>query len=206
MSVDLTGKTFRRLTVTGFAGRRHGRKRYWHCRCVCGHELDVYQYNLTSGRQKSCGCAKIEAITRLKFSHGMCKTSVYRRWAAMVERCESAACASFKNYGGRGIKVCERWRRFENFYADMGEPPTNSDTLERSDNNGNYEPGNCQWVSRKVNNRNRRSNRYLTLNGVTHSMAEWCEQLGVSYSAISTRVLRGWTDEQTLTQPVKHSA
>lgn len=206
MSVDLTGKTFNSLTVLSFAERRPGRKRYWNCRCVCGRVLAAYQYNLTSLRQKSCGCEKIAAVARLKFSHGMCKTSVYRRWAAMVERCQAPSSTSFQNYGGRGIKVCEQWLKFENFIRDMGHPPTPAHTLERIDNNGNYEPSNCRWATRKDNNRNRRANRYLTLRGETRSMAEWCERLGLSYSAISTRVLRGWSDERALTTPVTKSA
>lgn len=122
----------------------------------------------------------------------------YASWDAMVMRCVNPKNIGYAHYGGRGVLVCERWRKFENFLEDMGERPSKEHQLEREDNDGNYEPGNCRWATRKEQARNRRSNLRLTLNGVTRTAVEWSEELGVSLNTIAKRKSRGWSDTDAL--------
>lgn len=125
-------------------------------------------------------------------------------WDAMKQRCTNPAHKSFKNYGGRGIKVCDRWlESFEDFYADMGNRPAGT-TLERDEVDGNYEPGNCKWVTYKEQGNNRRNNRALTLEGVTMTMAEWAEKLSMSRQALRYRVENGWSEKDILKMQVNH--
>jgi hypothetical protein len=119
----------------------------------------------------------------------------------MCQRCFNPNEDHFANYGGRGITVCERWRRYPNFLADMGEAPPKM-TLERIDNNGNYEPGNCRWATKAEQARNRRTNVYLTHNGKTMCATDWAIALGVAKQIITNRKKAGWSDERCLTQPV----
>lgn len=124
----------------------------------------------------------------------------YLAWSAMIERCYNHKAKAYKHYGARGIAVCERWFAFESFLADMGPRPTPTYSLDRIDNNGNYEPGNCRWTTRTTQMRNTRVNHFLELNGERRTIAEWCEKLGMSYSTVSERIRRyGWTTEQALT-------
>ncbi len=126
------------------------------------------------------------------------RNPTYIVWRSMKDRCLNPNSANFHRYGGRGIKVCVRWMTFANFLADMGERPKGT-TLDREDNDRDYEPGNCRWVTRKTNSRNRSDNRKLTHNGVTRTLAEWVEITGHSLATLQGRVAMGWTDEQILT-------
>ena len=137
--------------------------RIFACRCDCGTERDVGLKEMRSGDAISCGCVgaarRAGGASQKNATHGHrrggCVTSVYRRWANMVQRCTNPASPAWANYGGRGIKVCERWMTFENFLADMGEPPAGR-SLDRTDNDGNYEPSNCRWATRSEQNANQR--------------------------------------------------
>jgi hypothetical protein len=133
--------------------------------------------------------------------HGMSRTKVYQVYRAMLARCLSPNHPQYDDYGGRGIAVCERWMAFENFLADMGEPPDGM-TLDRLENNKGYEPGNCAWRTRRQQQNNMRSNRVLELDGRSMTASEWARELGWSINTIHSRVKAGWDDRRILTTPV----
>ena len=149
------GDRFYRLTVIGRSDRRDGKNTCWHCRCDCGRETVVSTGQLRRGTSKSCGCLAIE-LARARKEHGMADTPVYRVWQAMKNRCYNPKQRAYPYYGGRGISVCGRWREsFSSFLSDMGMPPTGM-SLDRIDNDGNYEPGNCRWATTLQQRHNRR--------------------------------------------------
>jgi len=198
--VSLVGQKFNRFTVyslVGFAQTKQAMS-YWLCRCDCGNFRFVAKGKLVSGRTKSCGCHRNEVTGNRSRTHGLSKTLIYRRWSDMHTRCYNEKFKHFYNYGGRGIKVEERWHNFENFYADMGDPPDPSYQIERRDNNGNYGPDNCQWATKKQQARNKRNNTYLTYNGETHCVSEWAEITGLSQLLIAKRKRKGWPDDECL--------
>lgn len=148
---QLSGQMFGRLTVLERYGSSNGRVN-WLCRCVCGVLYEAVSNALTSGHTKSCGCWRDERNASTPEAHGHAKrgykSPTYYSWSAMWTRCINPNVKSYKDYGGRGIQVCERWKEFENFLADMGDRPYGR-TLDRINVNGNYEPGNCRWATRK---------------------------------------------------------
>jgi hypothetical protein len=136
-------------------------------------------------------------------THGRSRTPEYCCWQAMIQRCINPHRRGYENYGGRGISVCDRWRTsFENFTADMGpRPPGHS--LDRIDNDGNYEPGNCRWATNTVQLRNRGNNRLVTFNGETLTISEWAEKLNVHKNTLTNRIDRGWSVDDAFTKPVQ---
>ena len=132
---------------------------------------------------------------------GKKRTSVYRRWVGMRARCNSKTNPAYNNYGGRGIKVCESWNKFENFFADMGYPPKGT-SLDRINNDGNYEPSNCRWADKATQSRNRRGIIMLTLNGKTQTLKDWALELGVSYTACKSRFHKGWSVRDIFAVPI----
>jgi hypothetical protein len=132
------------------------------------------------------------------YRHGMEATATYRAWSSMKQRCLNQKCRSYPNYGGRGIKVCGRWMTFKNFFDDMGEAPLGY-SLERVDNNGNYEPGNCKWIPLHEQKRNRRATLKTSVNGVEMTVKEACLLLGLNYRTVQSRVnIMGWSMEEAL--------
>lgn len=172
------------------------RDRQFQCLCECGSRPVVRSASLRRGLG-SCGCSRPGAV---KHGHALAgnQSKTYRSWADMIRRCDNAAD---KNYGGRGIKVCDRWRSFDNFLADMGEKPAGL-TLERDDVNGDYEPGNCRWASMRVQTRNKRTN--VKLDEVV--LTDAAQALGLTHSAISVRLKRGWSLERAMTTPRWHKS
>lgn len=201
--IDMTGLRYDRWLVLGYLGRADGRNALWLCRCDCGTERAVSGPSLRYGATLSCGCLKVERSSEALTTHGMSSTPTYRSRAGMIARCTNPNEVSYPDYGGRGIAVCARWMEsFENFLADMGPCPPGM-TIERMDNSLGYGPGNCVWASRKQQNRNKRSTRYLTHEGLTLSLAEWAERTpAIPYHTIKGRLVRGWTDADALTIPV----
>ena len=187
------------------------------CVCDCGVQTDVPIMHLRSGNTTSCGC--VQAIQRSKnghstiaivqaknIKHGYTKSGkklIYRVWQGIKERCLNPKNKSYKDYGGRGIKVCERWMKFENFIADMGDRPSNLYSIERRDNDGDYEPGNCCWVQKRQQARNSRNNRIIEYNGKSQTLIEWAEELGMTYRTLVTRLHRGWSVERALSTRIK---
>lgn len=200
---DLTGNQFGRLTAIAYLGKRNGAQR-WRCECKCGKTIEVQGGNLATGHTKSCGCFRREVHRRDRTTHGMFGTPEYRVWASMLTRCHNPKCMGFANYGGRGITVCERWREsFEAFYADMRPRPSPAHSIERTDNDGNYEKTNCRWVTSDVQVRNKRNNHWITFRGKTMLLADWARFAGMSKSALLNRLLRGWSVERAVTEPVR---
>jgi hypothetical protein len=148
----------------------------------------VRHCHLLSGASSSCGCYAREATSLVKKVHGCSKSKTYKVWTEIIARCENSSSGIYKYYGGRGVTMCKRWREsFQNFLQDMGERPVGKQ-IDRIDNDGNYEPGNCRWVTPKENNQNRRNTIHLTHNGITKTLAEWSNSLGVKYKTLYRRI------------------
>lgn len=200
--IDRIGERYGRLLVTERAPNKSEKdtNARWKCVCDCGGQSIQYGQDLKKGKVVSCGCWNDEK----RHKHGMARTAVYHVWQQMIQRCENPNERAYHNYGGRGIKVCERWKTFENFIADMGVRDKGY-SLDRIDNDGNYEFSNCRWATTKQQLNNRRNNRILELNGERMTIGEWADKLGIKWDTIRSRVDRyGWTIEKALTTPVKH--
>ena len=195
--IDLKGLKFGRLDVISEAGRDAAGNMAWLCRCSCGNEKVMSSNNIRSGASMSCGCFRLEQLRKKVTRHGMRHTKIYNIWLCMIQRCTNPLNTGYDNYGGRGIQVCDRWRDFRLFYADMGEPLEGMQ-IDRIDVNGNYEPGNCRWINKKGQARNKRTTRILTYQGKSQSLAEWSEELSMNYYVLHSRLRRGWSDERTL--------
>lgn len=198
--IDLTGKRFGRLLVLRREGRR-GKRITWLCECDCGALHVAAGANLRSGGATSCRSCAFQRMGKIRSTHGMSKSREHHCWSMMKQRCCNPKCKSFPSYGGRGITVCSRWlESFEAFFADMGEAPPGA-SLDRIDNDGNYEPQNCRWTDEVTQGRNRRTNRYLTARGETMTVTEWSARTGLSVSGIIGRLDAGRSVEDALFSP-----
>ena len=197
--LELTGRRFARWFVIGKSNER-GKfgQVYWDCRCDCGVERRVLGANLANGVSESCGCLALERAT----IHGMDRTPTHWAWAGMIQRCENPKYKFYHRYGGRGIKVCDRWRgSFAAFLEDMGPKPDGM-SLDRIDNDGDYEPGNCRWASITRQLRNREVTVYLEFRGERKPLGDWADQFGIPVRRVRQRLGKGWTVEQALTTPI----
>lgn len=209
MNNDLTGQTFFRWTVLSRNYDTNSKGSAWNCICDpqhggCGTERVVLLTNLRSGMSRSCGCLRDERVSDTQKTHGMSRTPIYIVWVNMKGRCLSPKDAKYKDYGGRGITICERWAEsFENFYADVGDPPTPEHTIDRIDVNGNYTPENVKWSTKTEQAQNRRNNRPYTINGVTKLMCGWAKEYGINPGTLSHRIdVKGMTIEEALSAKV----
>jgi hypothetical protein len=209
---NLRGLVSGRLVAVRLSPIRKSKNYYWHCICRCGRRADVRATLLIRSLTKSCGCLGREVTARRQRKHGLGRTPLAAVWRNMIARCHNPKAKAYPTYGARGITVCERWRdSLESFLEDMGPRPDGYD-IDRQDNAGNYEPGNCRWVPRKANQRNRRDNVLLTHDGATKTLAEWAEITGIKYGTIWKRLKLGWPVELALAarasepQPQTHGA
>ena len=196
---DLTGQKFGKLTV--LSRTQNTKAIVLLCQCDCGNTTFVHKYDLVHGKTKSCGCLRKELTAIRAKKHKMSNTRLYRIWNAMKERCLCETNPNYSNYGGRGISVCSEWKNdFQAFYEWAINNGYNEDlTLDRIEVNGNYEPSNCRWSTRKEQNFNKRNNRLLSYNGKTQTLQEWSKETGVSYTTLLYRIENGWKLEAALT-------
>lgn len=209
--IDLTGERFGRLTVIEYKGtkkRKKGNKSdsLWLCQCDCGTKKIIYGRALKDGGTKSCGCLRKEILLHKK--HGMSNTRLFKAWTCMTQRCKNPNDGAYKNYGGRGITVCEGWlgeNGFENFYGWAMKNGYSDDlTIDRINVNGDYEPSNCRWATMKEQQNNKRNNHIISLNGEEHTISEWSRITGINKETIEARVNRyGYTDEEALMIPIR---
>ncbi|CAL62406.1 Hypothetical protein HEAR2273 [Herminiimonas arsenicoxydans] len=206
--IDLIGQKFCKWTVISKAASpaSYEHQQFWLCRCECGEERirkgAQLRYAEKMGKAQMCNsCAATYGGT----THGKSKTSEYKSWFGMTARCTQPDHAAYANYGGRGITVCDHWRLFENFLADMGPRPSKQHSLDRIDNSKGYSPENCRWTTSINQNRNRRDNQLLTFNGKTQTISAWAEETGIGMNTIRLRIKNhGWSIERALTTSPTH--
>lgn len=205
MNKDYSGQRFGRITVVRYLeeNEREFVNRRWLCKCDCGTIKQINIANLTSGNIRSCGCLQRERMAKLNFKHGKWKTKLFNVWIAMRNRCYQKNTKYYINYGGRGVTMCPEWKDdFNNFEKwALANGYQDGLSIDRIDVNGNYEPSNCRWATLKQQANNTRRNHYLTFEGKTQSLQMWADETGISYSAIKTRVAKGWSAKDTLTVP-----
>ena len=206
---NIAGQRFGRLLVLHRADSRRGNV-YWHCQCDCGKFADVAGLYMRNGTTRSCGCLRLEASIKRSTTHGHAKNNkrspTLNSWENMLKRCLDTEHERYQDYGGRGIKVCDRWLKFENFLADMGEKPDPELQIERIDNDGNYELGNCRWATRSMQCRNRRSNHRILFNGKLETVTDVAAKIGIKSSTLFNRILtHGWSVERAIQTPARKS-
>lgn len=194
------GVRFGRLVIVRRSGSDARREIVWECRCDCGRVTKALASNLRTGNTTSCGCNR-GISNRSRTVHGMSQTPEHNVWQAIHRRCMNPKSDDYADYGGRGIMVCSRWRRFVNFIADMGRRPSAAHSLDRRDNDGPYSPSNCRWATKIEQARNRRNNRFITFNGETLTLSTWEERTGLAAGMIWKRLDLGWSVERALTEP-----
>jgi hypothetical protein len=189
--IDITGKKFGKLTVIARATNRKKKIR-WNCICDCGQSRTVVSENLRTGHTVSCGC--------VRGMHRQSRSVEFSCWDNMIQRCSNPKATRYDRYGGRGIKVCERWlNSFENFLADVGKRPSPNHSIDRYPNgNGNYEPGNVRWATGKQQQRNISTNNLIVVNGEKMCLVEASERFGVNTTTIANRLRRGLPMEAAL--------
>lgn len=189
---DLTGQRFGRWTVLRWTRKQYA-EHFWFCCCDCGVEREVVGGSLKSGKSTSCGCYSRERTTK----HGKEGTRIYNTWAQMLSRCNNPKAQSYPHYGAKGIKVCDRWKDFSNFYADMGDIPEGK-TLDRVDGRKGYEPTNCKWSTHKEQARNKSTSKLFPWEGRMITAAEIAEINGMKRKVVENRLRLGMSMEDAL--------
>ena len=197
--IDLTGKSFGRLTVIGRSGKDKHDNIIWKCLCSCGNIIHTKGWYLRKGGTRSCGCLRLEEIKTRVTTHGDSKTRFYRIWTGIKARCYTKSATSYGVYGGKGIGVCERWQTYSNFKEDMyqsyldhvGEYGERETTIDRIDVNGDYDPENCRWITYKEQMSNKSNNHIVEVDGVKMTIAQASEITGIGRSLITYRDNRG---------------
>lgn len=193
--VDLKGRRFGKLTVFEKVRVSYGKYK-WRCLCECGNEHLVSTYHLLNGDVTSCGCM------HNKYGHGMTNTRLYNIWCTMKARCNRETSAKYSRYGGRGIRLCQEWLRFENFYSwAMANGYEKNLSIDRIDNDGDYCPENCRWATAQQQANNTSKTKRITAFGQTRTLEEWAKETGINKKLIYKRLRMGWSEESALTIP-----
>lgn len=211
--LDLTGQRFGRLMALKLGPRSRptkrepNGKRQWECLCDCGNTKLALQTNLQRGLTRSCGCLRSEVLRETKATHGHSRgkklTRAYIIWRGMMQRCLNPKSTAYQRwYGAHGVNVCQQWHVFDNFLADMGEPPAGASLDRYPDPHGHYEPGNCRWATHREQCNNRRNNRVITINGKAQTLTLWCQELGIKRQTVQSRLSTGWDPVDALLTPV----
>jgi hypothetical protein len=200
---SLVGKQFGRLTVIKPSAITYGKGVYWWCECQCGNACKlVSRSSLLNGSAKSCGCLAEIANRNRNRTHGMTGTPEWAAWQTMRQRCNNPAHKQYAHYGGRGISVCESWNTsFDAFLQDMGLRPGPDYSIDRLENDGNYEPANCAWRTAQDQMNNRRTTVLLCFRGQTKPLAHWAAVMGIKHSILYRRIRDGWGTARALTTP-----
>jgi hypothetical protein len=205
--INLIGQKFNKLVATKYMGQNKFAKSLWLCKCDCGNQKIILGDNLIRKETKSCGCLRIEMAFKKNLKHGHSKrgkhSKTYNIWQSMIQRCTNLKCSNYKNYGGRGIKVSKRWMKFENFLADIGECPINK-SLDRIKNNKGYYPKNCKLSTSKEQNRNKRTNVFIKINGTNLCLEDCLKKYDIAKTTFY-RSLRKYKKsiEETMKELIK---
>lgn len=200
---NLLGHAYGEWTVIQYAGiASNSRKAAWLCECKCGTRKVITSNNLK--RALSCGCGRREKTILRNTTHGRARSPEHRAWCAMKKRCYNQNDPRYKDWGGRGVIVCDKWRNsFESFLSDMGSRPSNKHSVDRIDVNGNYEPENCRWATSDIQATNTRRNVKLTIGVDTRCLSEWAREAGVHPATFANRVEANWSEDDLLLPPTK---
>lgn len=194
--INITGQRFGHLLVINYIGEhisnnKKTRQRLWLCLCDCGNTKIASSVLLRKGKTDNCGCKTKDRLSLAKSSHGLSSSDEYKTWARIKNRCYNKNTEDYSLYGARGIVVCDRWlNSFENFYSDMGVKPSKKHSIDRINNDGNYEPSNCRWSSIDAQARNKRNNVNLTLNNKTMCLKDWAKEIGICEASLRGRIKR----------------
>ncbi len=183
--LDIIGKRFGKLTVLTHHHRNEGYRNFYECLCDCGNKKIVYKQMLTSGKTTHCGCLFVHPA----IIHGLSHVPEHGVWLNIINRCTKPNDRGYKNYGGRGIKICDKWlNSFVEFYNDMGSRPSNKHSIDRIDNNGDYCPENCKWETKHNQCRNQRRNLKITYNGETMCVTDWAKKMNLNVETLACRI------------------
>ena len=204
-SIDLTNKTFGKLTAIGPVHKNKNNRIVWLCSCSCGNNCTAVSSDLIHGDTKSCGCSSSRSTIGVRSTtHELGGTPEHYAWSGMKSRCNNPNNPKYKSYNGRGISVCSRWATFENFLSDMGKKPSPSHSIDRINNDGPYSPENCRWASPRQQSNNTRKNVTITHNNETLTIAQWARKTGLRYATLRDRIYKNhWAIEKALTTPTQ---
>jgi hypothetical protein len=209
--VDIRGQTFGRLRVLSRVASSHVGRARWCCQCACGKRCTVEGKKLRSGHTRSCGCYAQDFHKSAEFAakfivHGEARTGrpsvEYKTWTSCSIAVRIRRSPAYSDYGGRGIRVCRRWKKFSNFLADVGRRPTSRHSIERRNNSKGYNLTNCCWATRREQQRNTRRNHLRTLAGETHPLIVWAERYGLKKQTLRMRLTKGWSVQRAITEPL----
>lgn len=207
--VDLTGQRFGRLVVLSPSKTRKYGQAFWVCQCDCGTIKELPTESLKKGTSKSCGCLQKERASAANKKHGLYESRLYSIWANMIGRCDRPTSTGYKNYGGRGIRVCDEWHNFQSFMQwakQSGYDPSLKFlkcSLDRIDANKDYSPDNCRWVDWETQQNNRRDTKKISYKGEQKTLAQFAKEYGIHSSTLRSRIKAGWSMENALTRPIQ---